>query len=43
MGGWFQLYAFDMIGLITFSKRFGFLDAGEDTNGYINIIDAANQ
>ncbi|KAF2094901.1 cytochrome P450 [Rhizodiscina lignyota] len=30
MGKWVQLYAFDVIGEITFSKRFGFMDVGED-------------
>jgi cytochrome P450 len=30
MGHWFQCYAFDVIGDITYSQRFGFLDKGED-------------
>ncbi|THW71757.1 cytochrome P450 family protein [Aureobasidium pullulans] len=30
LGKWFQLFAFDVIGEITFSKRFGFMDAEED-------------
>lgn len=30
MGKWTQLFAFDVIGELTFSKRFGFLDSGED-------------
>ncbi|KAL2140538.1 hypothetical protein VTI28DRAFT_3656 [Corynascus sepedonium] len=30
MGHWLQCYAFDVIGLITYSKRIGFLDHGED-------------
>lgn len=30
MGHWLQCYAFDVIGLITYSKRIGFLDFGED-------------
>ena len=33
MGWWFQCYAADTIGMITFSKRFGFLDRGEDQGG----------
>lgn len=32
---WLQCYAFDAVGCITFSKRFGFLDAGEDIGGMI--------
>ncbi|KAK3669749.1 hypothetical protein LTR78_010377 [Recurvomyces mirabilis] len=35
MGHWFQCYAFDVIGNITYSKRFGFLDHGKDVNGVI--------
>lgn len=27
---WLQMYAFDVLGAITFSKRFGFLEAGHD-------------
>lgn len=30
---WLQCYAFDLIGLITVSKRFGFLDSGSDPEG----------
>ncbi|KAH6847213.1 cytochrome P450 [Chaetomium sp. MPI-CAGE-AT-0009] len=30
MGHWLQCYAFDVIGMITYSKRLGFLDFGED-------------
>ncbi|KAK4122703.1 cytochrome P450 [Parathielavia appendiculata] len=30
MGHWLQCYAFDVIGMITYSKRIGFLDFGED-------------
>lgn len=33
MGHWLQCYAFDVIGDITYSKRFGFLDRGEDVEG----------
>jgi cytochrome P450 len=42
MGHWFQCYAFDVIGLITFSKRFGHLDAGNDIAGVISTLDKAN-
>ena len=39
MQHWLQCYAFDVIGEITFSNRFGFLDMGEDNDGVFNAID----
>ncbi|KAL3418686.1 cytochrome p450 pisatin [Phlyctema vagabunda] len=36
---WLQCYAFDVIGDITFAKRFGFLDMGEDKEGVFRAID----
>ena len=39
MGYWFQCFAFDVIGLITYSKRFGFLDRGDDVGDIIKTID----
>lgn len=30
---WLQMFAFDVIGAITFSKRFGFLEQGKDVDG----------
>ncbi|OQE74581.1 hypothetical protein PENNAL_c0079G06477, partial [Penicillium nalgiovense] len=38
LGYWLRCYAFDVIGQITYSKRFGFLDAGEDVGGLIKAI-----
>ena len=38
MAHWFQCYAFDVIGNITYGKRFGFLDHGEDIQGMISAI-----
>jgi cytochrome P450 len=38
MGHWFQCYAFDVIGNITFSKPFGFLDRGEDVSGLLQAL-----
>jgi cytochrome P450 len=38
MGHWFQCYAFDVIGDITFSKRLGFLDAGLDVGGVMGAL-----
>ncbi|KAK2609701.1 hypothetical protein N8I77_003190 [Diaporthe amygdali] len=35
---WFQYYAFDVIGEITYSKRFGFLETGKDIAGMIKTI-----
>lgn len=39
IGEWLQFYAFDVIGAITFSRTFGFLDAGVDYTGVIGGID----
>lgn len=41
MGHWFQCYAFDVIGAITYSKRFGFLDAGEDVGQNMKMLQTA--
>ncbi|KAI1620545.1 cytochrome P450 oxidoreductase [Exophiala viscosa] len=38
MGHWFQCYAFDVIGNITYSQRFGFLDNGEDIAGLLKAL-----
>jgi hypothetical protein len=38
---WLQCCAFDMIGLITYSKRFGFLEKGEDIGGVLKALDRA--
>ncbi|KAK6392882.1 hypothetical protein LTR65_002964 [Meristemomyces frigidus] len=37
MGNWVQLFAFDVIGEITFSKRFGFMDAAQDDGSFDQI------
>ncbi|ETN43130.1 uncharacterized protein HMPREF1541_02288 [Cyphellophora europaea CBS 101466] len=34
---WLQCYAFDVIGLITFNKRFGFMDEGDDRGLFANL------
>lgn len=36
---WFQCYAFDVLGEITYSERFGFLDNGEDISGTMAALD----
>lgn len=38
LGHWFQCYAFDVIGDLTFGERFGFLDSGEDFNGTLAAL-----
>jgi hypothetical protein len=38
MAHWLQCYAFDVIGDITYSKRFGFLDRGEDVSGLLQAL-----
>lgn len=38
LGHWLQCYAFDVIGCITFSQRFGFLEDGKDVDGMIDAI-----
>jgi cytochrome P450 len=40
MRHWFQCYAFDVIGMITYGKRFGFLDRGEDVGGVIEALES---
>lgn len=39
MGHWMQCYAFDVIGMITYSKRLGFLDRGEDIRGVMAALE----
>lgn len=38
MARWFQVYAFDVIACISFGKRFGFLDRGEDINNMMGSL-----
>ncbi|KAF4552475.1 Cytochrome P450-like protein 41 [Elsinoe fawcettii] len=38
---WLQYYAFDVIGEITFSHRFGFMESGSDVNGIIAGIETS--
>jgi hypothetical protein len=35
---WLQFYAFDVIGHITYSKRHGFIDRGEDVDGMVAYL-----
>ena len=38
LGAWLQMFAFDVIGGLTFSRRLGFLESGEDVNGVMKDI-----
>ncbi|KAJ4252350.1 hypothetical protein NW762_010948 [Fusarium torreyae] len=39
MRHWFQCYAFDVIGMITYGKRLGFLDHGDDVGNVIGALE----
>jgi cytochrome P450 len=39
MAHWVQCYAFDVIAGLTYSRRFGFLDAGDDVDGLIAMLE----
>lgn len=36
---WFQCFAFDVLGDMTYSRRFGFLDRGEDIGGTMRALE----
>lgn len=38
LGNWLQYFAFDVMGTLTFSKRYGFLDRGQDVGGMLGAI-----
>ncbi|KAL1641363.1 hypothetical protein SLS58_006062 [Diplodia intermedia] len=38
-GKWLQYYSFDVIGELTYSKRLGFVDRGEDVDGIIRDLE----
>ena len=38
IGSWLQYFAFDVMGTMTFSKRYGFLDQGKDVDGMLDTI-----
>lgn len=38
LGQWLQFFAFDVMGTMTFSKRYGFLDNGRDVGGMLGTI-----
>jgi hypothetical protein len=39
LGDWLHYFAFDVLGEVAFSRKFGFLDAGVDVEGAIKTID----
>lgn len=39
LADWLQWFAFDVIGEVSFSKQFGFLDAGRDVDNTLKAID----
>ncbi|KAK7428134.1 hypothetical protein QQZ08_005373 [Neonectria magnoliae] len=39
MGHWFQCYAFDVIGMVTYGERLGFLDRGDDIGGVMGALE----
>ena len=39
LGAWLQWYAFDVIGAITFQRRFGFMEKREDVMGMIGGLE----
>ncbi|KAL3473205.1 cytochrome P450 [Aspergillus californicus] len=38
LANWLQYFAFEVMGTLTFSKRYGFLEQGHDVNGMLNTI-----
>ncbi|ROV97807.1 hypothetical protein VPNG_08651 [Cytospora leucostoma] len=38
LGEWLQYFAFDVMGTMSFSKRYGFLESGEDVEGMLEAI-----
>ncbi|CAN8097538.1 unnamed protein product [Discula destructiva] len=38
LGDWLQFFAFDVMGTLTFSKRYGFLDTGKDVGGMLASV-----
>lgn len=40
IGDWFQMYAFDVIGELSFGNMFGFMEKNTDINGWIEALDA---
>jgi hypothetical protein len=43
LGAWLQWYAFDVIGAITFQRRFGFMEKREDVQDMIGGLESGLQ
>ena len=39
-GLWLELFVYDVLGELTFSKRYGFLEAGKDVDNIIGDVDS---
>ena len=40
IGAWLELFVYDVLGELTFSKRYGFLEQGEDVDHVIKDVDS---
>lgn len=40
IGAWLEMFAYDVLGELTFSKRYGFLEQGEDVDNIIKDVDS---
>lgn len=38
LGDWIQYFAYEVMGTMTFSKRYGFLEQGKDVNGLLRAV-----
>lgn len=43
LGDWLHYFAFDVLGEVAFSRKFGFLEQGTDVGGAIRAIDASQR
>lgn len=43
LGDWLHYFAFDVLGEVAFSKKWGFLEQGRDVEGCIRAIDKSQQ
>lgn len=39
LGNWLQYFAYDVMGTLTFSKRYSFLEEGRDVNGILMAVE----
>lgn len=38
LADWLQYFSFEVMGTMTFSRRYGFLETGQDVNGMLSMI-----